>query len=207
VKQCRCCGLLKDDSAFFVKHKNGKRVLRATCKECYEKRMLTQPLDDPTLGRNCTVCDEWKLLSAFHKHRIGLYGREPVCKACKAEKRRLRDAEYPDRARDIDLRAKYGITLEEYEEMTVGQEGRCAICGVSVKKLVVDHNHKTGKVWALLCHHCNTMIGSARENISTLVNAAAYLYAEQHALAGAVRAEIAFITYDDFSGERRATVQ
>jgi hypothetical protein len=36
--------------------------------------------------------------------------------------------ENPDKLRDGQLRAKYGISLAQYEAMLAGQEGRCAIC-------------------------------------------------------------------------------
>jgi len=38
------------------------------------------------------------------------------------------------------------------------QAGKCACCG-GVRKLVVDHNHKTGVVRGLICNYCNMAIG------------------------------------------------
>jgi Autographiviridae endonuclease VII len=64
----------------------------------------------------------------------------------------------PRRAIDYQLRSKYGITLQEFEEMERAQHGCCAICQ-EAKKLVVDHNHQTGKVRELLCYRCNTVVG------------------------------------------------
>ena len=78
----------------------------------------------------------------------------------------------------MDLKAKYGLTLEQYDEMRARQEGKCAICGDDKSKLVIDHNHRTGRVHSLLCHLCNAMIGCAREDIAILASAAAYLSAE-----------------------------
>jgi hypothetical protein len=95
------------------------------------------------------------------------------------------------------LKYQYGITIEQYHAMHARQSGKCAICGSSESKLVVDHNHKTGKVCELLCHLCNAMIGCAREDIAILVNAAVYLYHEQHPDLENVQAVIAF-------SERRA---
>jgi hypothetical protein len=178
MKQCRNCGLLKEDDEFWAKRKNGRRVLRATCKVCYKLRIAAQPSDDYPHGRTCTTCGECKPLESFHKHAICLYGREPICKVCKANKRRLRDAANPERARSVDLKAKYGITLEEYEAMSKRQDGRCAICGTSQAKLVVDHHHTTRRVRSLLCHLCNAMIGCAREDAEILANGIRYL--QQH---------------------------
>jgi Autographiviridae endonuclease VII len=62
------------------------------------------------------------------------------------------------------------------------QGGKCAICPEFKPKgkLVVDHNHTTGKVRKLLCLHCNTLIGYAREDIAILLSAVVHLQREQH---------------------------
>ncbi|HET8905503.1 MAG TPA: endonuclease VII domain-containing protein [Ktedonobacterales bacterium] len=92
------------------------------------------------------------------------------------------------------MKYQYGITIEQYYEMHARQGGKCAICDTFKEKgkLVVDHNHQTGKVRELLCHLCNAMIGCAREDIAILVAAAAYLYREQHPELGAIQAIIRF---------------
>jgi hypothetical protein len=73
------------------------------------------------------------------------------------------------------------------------QNGKCAICCQTERKLVVDHNHTTNKVRGLLCNACNSVIGHCHENIAVLVSAAAYLYAELHPEQGRVRAEVRFV--------------
>jgi hypothetical protein len=144
-------------------------------------------------GRNCTQCGTYKPLSEFHKHKIALYGVEPMCKACRLRKRREYSRQYPERVRNTDLQQRYGITLDDYHTLLAKQQGKCAICGKAETPLKVDHNHQTGKVRGLLCHLCNAMIGCAREEIAILASAAAYLYAEAHPEAGAVRARITFV--------------
>ena len=67
-------------------------------------------------------------------------------------------AKYQDRR----LRLKYGITLDQYEDMFEGQGGACFICEAlptERRKLAVDHCHTTGRVRALLCHTCNNHLG------------------------------------------------
>lgn len=97
-------------------------------------------------------------------------------------------------AREAELKYLYGLTLEQYNAMFAAQEGRCAICRTAEEKLVVDHNHATGRVRSLLCHLCNAMIGCARESSDIPVRAATYLYAEQHPELGQVRAEVAYVS-------------
>jgi recombination endonuclease VII len=59
------------------------------------------------------------------------------------------------------------------------QEGKCGICAVVVAPpgsgptgMVIDHCHTTNKVRALLCNHCNRVLGFARDNADVLGAAA-----------------------------------
>lgn len=70
------------------------------------------------------------------------------------------------------------FTVEAYDKIYAAQNGLCAICSKPEKErayLSVDHDHITGKIRGLLCHQCNLMLGSARDNPSVLENAAGYL--------------------------------
>ena len=133
MKRCSACGMLKEHAEFLTKPKRGKTVLRGRCIECYDRRVRENSIDGMPGGGTCTTCGKWKPLSGFYKQRIWLYGREPVCKECKARKRRERVAKYPEQARSVDLKAKYGITLGDYEAMHARQQGRCTICETAGK--------------------------------------------------------------------------
>jgi len=94
-----------------------------------------------------------------------------------------------DARRDYKLRAKYGISIQEYNELFEKQGGRCAICGQketktqsrgkglipTIDSLQVDHDHETGKIRGLLCYRCNTGIGKLFDNPRLLRKAADYL--------------------------------
>jgi hypothetical protein len=60
------------------------------------------------------------------------------------------------------IKCTYGIVYEDYLSMHREQEYRCKICKRHAdefkKGLVVDHDHKTGKVRALLCTNCNSQL-------------------------------------------------
>ena len=59
---------------------------------------------------------------------------------------------------------RYGLTSEQYNQMLDDQQSRCAICEEEKKKLVIDHNHTTMVVRALLCHKCNLRLGHYESN-------------------------------------------
>lgn len=69
----------------------------------------------------------------------------------------------------------YGLTDEQYRQKFDDQNGQCNICKRANVPLVVDHDHNTGEVRDLLCKLCNAMIGMAREDITVLSFAMAYL--------------------------------
>jgi hypothetical protein len=79
-----------------------------------------------------------------------------------------------------DLKYHYDITLKRYDELLGKQGGVCAICKKlevtrHTKRLVVDHDHTTGKVRGLLCHRCNCGLGYFKDSQKHLEDALAYL--------------------------------
>lgn len=84
-----------------------------------------------------------------------------------------------DYRRDYMLRYTYGITQEQYEDMLASQGGGCFICGKTPEEegrnLAVDHDHKTGEIFGILCAGCNkVLVGRIREP-SAYERAAEYL--------------------------------
>jgi translation initiation factor 2 beta subunit (eIF-2beta)/eIF-5 len=78
---------------------------------------------------------------------------------------------------------RYGITLEQYNELLEKQLHACAICKEpesqiswgKTKRLAVDHCHKTGKVRGLLCQRCNTTLGRYEDDPYVWENFVVYL--------------------------------
>jgi hypothetical protein len=86
----------------------------------------------------------------------------------------------PDRWKRIQRKhaiKRYGLTIEEYEQLADEQMKRCAVCNHKPDEwdLCVDHDHVTGAVRGLLCARCNMGIGQFRDNPTFLHSAADYL--------------------------------
>lgn len=107
------------------------------------------------------------------------------CKAHWAAYMREWTAANRENVRSINLKQNYGITLDEYEVILEAQGGVCAICrqpesqihyktGVP-KNLAVDHDHASGAVRGLLCGGCNSLLGSANDDLDRLEAAIKYL--------------------------------
>lgn len=95
----------------------------------------------------------------------------------------------PNWMRNRYLERKYGITLTEFNTMLKLQNRRCALCNRpfkftglkgGMKSASVDHDHKTGKVRALLHRSCNAMLGIVEDSTANLEKAIAYLKAHQN---------------------------
>jgi hypothetical protein len=114
----------------------------------------------------------------FNRNSSYKDGRDTVCRWCFNEK--TREKYDPVKKKSQHLKYLYGITLEDYEKRLYEQGGGCAICGIKVpggngKHFYVDHNHITNEVRGLLCHHCNLLIGCAKEDTEILRLAALYI--------------------------------
>lgn len=143
--------------------------------------------------KRCSRCDEEKLLEHFPKNRKCLGGVTSTYRNCTNERQeRWRRKAYEERedfrgrrklSQERQRAKKYGISLEELENLKERSNGVCEICGSkpsgnggSSNSLHVDHCHDSGKVRGLLCGRCNIVIGQVEENPHLLVDMIAYMH-------------------------------
>ena len=124
----------------------------------------------------CTKCktEYPSTLEYFYKSKQYKCGLQSNCKNCCKERTLKWQKENPEKYKKYKkswreknrgwaLKKKFGISLEEYNQMLEKQNHRCAICGRHEsefkRKLDVDHDHETGKNRGLLCNNCNTNLG------------------------------------------------
>jgi hypothetical protein len=73
------------------------------------------------------------------------------------------------------LRAVYGLTPQDFTDMVRQQNGKCFVCHRKPRQpLCIDHCHETGRVRALLCLGCNSMLGFAGDDPIILLSGASY---------------------------------
>jgi len=80
--------------------------------------------------------------------------------------------------RTKDLAHRYGITVEQFDEILYRQANACALCVRPFGRRRaphVDHNHDTKRVRGLLCSECNTGLGKLGDSLGSILRAAAYL--------------------------------
>ena len=71
----------------------------------------------------------------------------------------------------------YGLTTVEVGWMYFLQEGICANPGCTQKAGCIDHCHTTNKVRNVLCHQCNTSLGSLNEDPQRIAGLIQYIAA------------------------------
>lgn len=140
-------------------------------------------MSDPL--KKCSVCGQEKPISEFYNCKTKKDGKSYRCKECDNEARKKWKENNPEKAklsnRKKTLKNKYGITIEEYNQLLKRQDFQCAICGTKTQKhsyqknFNIDHNHETGEIRGLLCTACNRGIGLLQDNPTILRKAADYL--------------------------------
>ena len=84
----------------------------------------------------------------------------------------------PRQCKANNVKSKFGISLEEYEQRLKDQDYKCKICKVEIplgKDSHLDHCHRTGKLRGFLCKDCNKGLGIFKDNPEYLNFAIQYL--------------------------------
>lgn len=156
-----------------------------TCNKCAETKASSL---FPVLqsGKRVNTCKACRVAANSRRWREDPGGKLRAYQAAYREQRRelLSAKEKERRARnwpgilDTQQARKFGLTVEQYRGMFEAQGHRCAICGkeeTGRKRLSVDHCHATGRVRALLCRACNTLLGNADDSVERLRACITYL--------------------------------
>ena len=148
----------------------------------------------------CGGCKTYKAKNEFNKSKHKKDGLATQCRKCVsarhrawyAKNKKRKDARTKDwyhrnkdRAKDNHLKYKFGISLEEYNQMLKDQGGVCAICqkmetakdgrSGKTRALAVDHCHATGRVRGLLCCRCDHLVGCVGDTEESLARVLQYL--------------------------------
>ena len=143
---------------------------------------------DTETTRYCPECRSYLPKSEFYVDKRAKGGLTRRCRthhARKSYESRQKKYDTPAKryayARRQRLRKNYGLTVEDYLEMSETQGGVCKICALPERSkfglLHVDHDHRTNVVRGLLCSQCNTAIGKFRDDPDLMRKAIIYLEA------------------------------
>ena len=163
-KRCTTCNEIKAITEFQFSRPN---VRRSNCKSCqneYNKNYRKLNLKPLTEKRK----EYMEKYRTVNKGKRNTYLKEW-------------GAKNPELKRAQKYRHRYKINIEDYHELYLKQKGLCAICKKkdlgrkNAKYFIVDHDHSANKVRGLLCHKCNLLLGTVKDDITILKRAIEYL--------------------------------
>jgi len=172
TKYCSACKQIKPVDCFYRRRDRpcGHSAKCKTCRNAYHASYIKTPKGQRSIKESSR-----KYWLKYGKQ----YSQDPVKKAAMnaAALRHSRSEKGIRARRNRHLRAKYGITLAEYEQLFKSQNQACAICGYqgTTRKFHLDHNHRTGNVRGILCNPCNGAIGLMQDDTKRLQQAIEYL--------------------------------
>lgn len=145
----------------------------------------------------CPNCKEDKSLDEFGPNRSQRDGLQTWCRNCHSS---VKKANYdPQKNREYKIKHRYNLEWDTYLDMLADQHGKCPICMEDLNMdpecprsglaPVVDHDHDTGRVRAILCADCNRGIGMFKENPDALWAAARYVIEQ--------KAEVIYVSRED----------
>jgi hypothetical protein len=147
-----------------TKHPNRPAHARGLCSSCYiGLRYATNPEHK---AKADAAAKAWRHANPERARAIKEKSRAKTC---------------PVKKKDYWLRRKYGITVDDFEQLMAEQGGRCAICNqepAEGKALHVDHCHQRGVVRGLLCAQCNWYMGKVDGDAGLLSRLVAYAEAK-----------------------------
>jgi hypothetical protein len=151
--QCKKCFQYKDSTLFYNKKNNKKFNYCIQCHSLINKKYYIQNKE-----KICSLSKKRLLKDPKKKYLISLKS---------------------------ELKTNFGLTLEQYFSLLKNQNGLCAICNnpeklidprtQRIRKICVDHCHKSKKIRGLLCSNCNRGLGLLKDSIKILESAIIYL--------------------------------
>lgn len=154
ISMCKNCHHLKYDG----------RPYQGTRTEYGKIKLQAKEFEDGT--KLCIKCNTIKPIEEFPNKFKGTK-KKASCKECTG---------------DNLIKRKYGLNKEDYISKCEIQNYKCKICGDEIRSLrglLVDHDHLTGKIRDLLCNSCNSGLGMFKDKSELLILAAEYLKKHQ----------------------------
>lgn len=168
----------------YIQYNGGNAVLLAP-RPLTTKPMREAPMAVEQFTKACNKCSNTFPISEFYLTKRGY--RIPYCKPCsRAHVKKWREKN-PEKVKISNknwlrshLKAKYGISVDQLNELLAKSNLMCAACGdkkhgLGASGLHIDHDHTTGEIRGLLCGPCNRGIGLLKDSADVLRGAARYL--------------------------------
>jgi len=180
--QCKLCGKDTQKPPSLVKWRKNLFCSKL-CDGKYHR------IDPNRTHRVCSTCGINKPRSEYSFRQGSPDGLNHYCRSCHNKRsldyRNKNTEVLKDRQRTLygnnkhtfkakRIKQRYGITMEQVENLRDQQGGLCAICKLEPASHI-DHDHVTDRVRGLLCNNCNTGLGMFQDNASLMAAGIKYL--------------------------------
>lgn len=163
---CTSCQQTKPLADFYLRQKEPP-LYKTRCKACHDARQKNYALTDRGKETRRKAYARWRDDNLDLARKLSREGNRAA---------RERD---PRRFKSYELKAAYGITIDEYDALLATQGGVCAICKAQEPRGMgvfhVDHCHSSLKVRGLLCNSCNAGLGQFKDSEQLLLAAIRYI--------------------------------
>ncbi len=120
-------------------------------------KVLTVFGEEETISKYCSQCQTNVPISSFRSRKEGRGDGGRIYTYC------------------IPCEKVINKEISENRKKAGTKAESCECCGKNTNKLVVDHDHKTGKNRGWICQSCNVGIGRLGDNLRGLLYAVDYL--------------------------------
>lgn len=184
MKTCSRCKQQKalDEFPCCAKKKDGRH---SYCRLCNTAVVADWKARNPDRAKSLEAGYRARNLDQVRERNRTFRALYPERMAAATAKYRAANSDKVQRSFTRSQLKKYGLSIEDFDELLAMQDGGCAICGredygtSQARRLAVDHCHSTGTIRGLLCWNCNTVLGKFEDDPDRLVAAALYLLVNQ----------------------------
>lgn len=177
MKTCIKCGEVKNLDEYY-QHSGARDGLRRQCKVCVKAKQKEGHDPDKAKAVKLRYYERNRELAIRRSKEWRIANRERYNQSFR-EAKALDPEAAKIRARGYAIKRKYGLSLEQYDELLERQNGCCAICERHQSEfktnLAVDHSHRSFRIRGLLCTACNYRLVARHEDPELLRKIADYL--------------------------------
>ena len=152
---CKSCQVSKPLADFYLRQKEPP-LYKTQCKACHDARQLSYSKTERGKEVARKAYARWRGENLEYARQLSREGNR---------KARTED---PRRFKSYELKAAYGITIEQYDALLAKQGNACAICAAPEPRGMgvfhVDHCHNSLRVRGLLCTECNMGLGKFKDS-------------------------------------------
>lgn len=177
MKKCKDCKVEKNEEEFYRSpaYKDGRVPRCKSCTRTYDEKIMANVSQRVSPeNKICCICRKSKSKKEFYKRTRNADGLRSQCIECCLKQNKQYPSVSANEAKFQKYRYTYGVSREQYEELSKEASGKCCICK-NEEKLVLDHCHATMKIRGLLCKNCNAGLGMFGDNTEFLQSAIEYI--------------------------------